>query len=141
MASVASGPIALLPIKPGYATSIMNGQKKVEFRKVRFSQRVGYVVVYASKPFQTIIGYFQIDHVDEDSPDALWIRYGPVGCIKEEDFKSYYGASRKGVAIGIGEVFRLRRPVPLSDLGPGLSPPQGFRYLSRKTFDRLRRLT
>jgi len=40
--------IALLPIYPRFALKIMSGEKRVEFRKVKFASDVTHIVVYAT---------------------------------------------------------------------------------------------
>jgi predicted transcriptional regulator len=130
MASVEDKQIALLPIQPRYAESIISGQKKVEFRKVKFRRDVSHVVVYASSPIKKIIGYFEVSYIDEDTPEKLWSRYKEVGGIVYEDFKDYYSSSDKGIVIGVGEVCTLSSPLPLSILDQSLTVPQSFSYLS-----------
>lgn len=129
MASGATRRIALLSIRPRFAQSILRGEKRVEFRKTRFRTDVSHIVMYASSPVQKIVGYFEVLHIDEDSPDQLWCRYHTVGGISQKDFQAYYGSSARGVAIGIRRVWTLPNPVPLTVLGKSLSPPQSFVYL------------
>ena len=75
MASNTSKRIVLLPIRPQYANLIMGGKKKVEFRKVKFRNDLSHVVMYISNPIRKVLGYFEVSHVDEDSPKELWARW------------------------------------------------------------------
>jgi len=133
--------VVLLPIQPQFARLIMIGEKKVEFRKVRFREQVSYIVVYASNPVKKILGYFRVSHIDEGSPGDLWERYSSVGKIAHEEFLAYYACSTRGVAIGIGKVCTLRNVIPLSTLDKSLTAPQCFMYLTAKSFERIREYT
>ena len=58
----------LLSIKPEFAEKIFNGTKKYEFRKSIFKNKdVDTVVVYASSPWQYVIGEFHIDKILNDN--------------------------------------------------------------------------
>jgi predicted transcriptional regulator len=123
------GGIALLPIHPRFAKLIINGEKKVEFRKVNFREEVSHVVLYASRPIQAVLGYFEVLGICDDSPPKLWSRYSMVAGIERAEFDAYYASTACGVAIEIGHVWSLAEPLPLSALDQSLSPPQGFAYL------------
>lgn len=140
MASSLSARIALLPIKAHYVELLISGEKKVEFRRVRFRYDLAYAVIYACRPIRGVVGYFQICHIDEDSPEALWTRYRQVGGISYEEFKRYFAGTQRGVALGVGKVYTLRVPLQLSRLRQSLTPPQSFLYLSKKTFDEIQAL-
>ena len=129
--------VVLLPIKPRYAEPIMEGRKRVEFRKTTFSARPSHVVVYASSPTQRIIGYFEVSGLEVGTVEELWERYAEVGCIEHEDFFNYYGSRQEGLALGVGTVTALDEPVALEDLGLGIRPPQSFMYLPRAVLGRL----
>jgi len=137
MASTTTDRTVLLAIKPRFANAIMAGEKTVEFRKTRFRDGVSRVVVYASSPMQKVIGYFDVSHVDEDDPAALWDRYAEEGSISEDELMAYYGDADTGVAIGVGQAVPLAKPVPLRKLKRTLTVPQSFFYLDEKAVDRL----
>jgi len=126
----------LLPIKPEYAQPIMDGTKRVEFRKTVFTQTPTHVVVYASSPVKKVLGYFEVDAVDVDAVDTLWARYASVGGIAEGDFRDYYAGREHGVALGVERVVTLAEPVPLDALGLG-GPPQSFMYVDREVLRQL----
>jgi len=141
LASATDSQIALLPIKPQYARSIIDGSKKVEFRKSRFRHDVSYVVVYASSPVKRILGYFEVRRIVTAPPKKLWKDYRTVGGIDRGDFEDYYRERDTGVAIEVGEVVAMPSPVRLSRLAKNLSPPQSFCYLPGELFETLRRRT
>jgi predicted transcriptional regulator len=138
MAGVASVRVVLLPVKPKFAQAIMDGRKKVEYRKAQFPDLVTNVVVYASSPTQRILGYFNVHEVVRDSPDRIWRRYGEFGCIPRHEYASYYNGAVRAVALIIGSVCVLPRPLPLSTLGIGQRAPQSYAYLSATEFEAIR---
>ena len=137
MASNPGARVALLPIRPRFARSIMSGEKKVEFRKVRFRSNVSRVVVYASSPIKRVLGYFHVANIHKAPPAELWARYAQVGGLDRDEFLAYYASSGEGVAIGIGEVRSLPDPLPLDTLGSLLRVPQSFAYLTDEAFQKL----
>lgn len=137
MDSRADLPVVLLPIQPQYATPIIEGRKKVEFRKTVFRTPPTHVVVYASSPVKCVVGYFNVSHVDVAPVHLLWSRYGEVGCIEEGDFTAYYGDREHGIVLGVGDVVVLNEPISLSDLGLDHRPPQSFMYLKPGVLDLL----
>ncbi len=128
--------VALLPIRPRYAHLIIEGIKKVEFRKVCFRLEPTHVVVYASSPTQRILGHFTVAGIEQASPDELWENYGGVGGVGYEDFADYYSACPLGIAIRVGDVHPLDEPVPLTAIWGG-AVPQSFAYIPPELLDRL----
>ncbi len=141
MASSSTRSIVLLPILPKYAAPIMEGTKRVEFRKRAFGRQVSHVVVYSSSPVKQVVGFFKILDIDEASPEQLWRRYSQVGGIEKSDFDRYFAQAPRGVAIKVGKVHVLSQPLPLSLLQPGFRPPQSYAYLSQEVFERIRSRT
>ncbi len=129
--------VALLPIKPIYADAIVDGRKRVEFRKTRFRRRVTHVAIYASTPVQRIIAIFRVAEFEHANPEDLWERHHAVGAISMDDFNTYYADLEIGVAIHIADVFPLASPVRLQTLR--VRAPQSFRYLTAPETARLRR--
>ncbi|HEM61839.1 MAG TPA: ASCH domain-containing protein, partial [Chloroflexi bacterium] len=101
------GSLALLPIHPRFAELIINGHKKVEFRKTKFRQHVSHVVLYASRPVQGIIAYFEVSGIRAGSAESLWARYQSVSGIERGEFDAYYSPGGNGIAIEIGRVWVL----------------------------------
>jgi predicted transcriptional regulator len=137
MAGTDAPTVVLLPIKPEYAQPIMDGTKRVEFRKTVFSQEPTHVVIYASSPVKKVVGYFEVDTVDVDAVDALWAKYAGVGGIVESAFRDYYCGRERGVALGVDRVVALVEPLPLEVLGLKGGPPQGFKYLDSSVLRKL----
>lgn len=141
MARESSSRVALLSIQPRYAEKILAGTKTVEFRKRGFGSPVEHVVVYSSSPTQLVLGFFQVGGVLLDHPRRLWSSVGSQGGITKREFDDYYRGRSVGAAIVVGELWRLRKPVPLSKLGvPRVTAPQSYRYLPESSMKRLRGL-
>ena len=139
MAGCDAATVVLLPIKPRYAEPIMDGRKRVEFRKTLFSQTPTHVVVYASSPIKKVLGFFEVADLDVDEADALWSRHAEAGCIDHKDFRQYYERHESGVALGVGRVVALGHPQELAALGIGRRPPQSFMYLRQEVLALLAR--
>ncbi len=129
MADGSDAAVALLSIKPEFVDAILSGQKRVEFRKVGFRRNVSHVIIYASDPVQRVVAYFAVNDLAREHPSVLWREYRHVGGISASAFRDYYQEASQGLAIEVGELRVLRRPVELHRLGLGQRPPQSFRYV------------
>jgi predicted transcriptional regulator len=120
--------VALLSIKPRYATAILEGRKKVEFRKRKFAREVSHIVIYATAPIMRVVGWFKTGQTHQLSPESLWRRFSNVGGITREDFFAYYAGVRDGVGIAVKAVKQIRKPLALKRVTSS-PPPQGYTYL------------
>ena len=127
----------LLSVTPRFADHILSGNKKVEFRRVKFPSSVKHIVLYATSPIKRVVGFFEVDGIDEGSPHELWQRYHRLGSVEEEFFRTYYEGVSLGYAIQVGQVYALINPISLNDLCGFTAPPQSFRYLEGNTIARL----
>jgi len=120
----------ILSIKPKYCEEIKNGNKRYEFRKKIFREKdnVDFVFMYATYPVKKIVGAFTIESIIEDDPKKLWERFKDLSGIEKERFFEYFGDSKKGYAIKIKKVKKLK-PIEPENLIPDFSPPQSFRYI------------
>jgi predicted transcriptional regulator len=125
-----------MAIRPQFARLILNGKKKVEFRKTRLASDVSHVLIYATVPLKEIIGFFEVNRIQEGVPDDLWKIYQDVAGIEEQVFRRYYGSAPRGIAIEVGRVFVLSKPVPFKRIAGKLkaTAPQSFRYLYADVF-------
>ena len=123
--------IALLSIHPEYVQRMSRGEKRVEFRRARFSRELTYVVVYATSPESRIAGYFEVVGVDEGSPSFLWRTHGDHSGISRKRLFDYLRGARQAVAIRIGRFHEVKRKISLADVG-AVAPPQSFRYLPQE---------
>ena len=139
MASPSAGRTILVSVRPRYACAILNGLKHVELRRVAPAGDLHNVVLYATAPEQSVVGWFEVDGLEIAPPGDLWRRYGSVSSLSREEFDCYFAGRRLGVAIRVGTIEKLPFPVPLSALGD-IVPPQGFAYLGDDSIALLRQL-
>ena len=132
--------VALLSIHPRHATAILDGRKTVELRRTRLPIDVSHVVVYATSPMQTIVGWFEVDAIERDRPSRLWNRHGPATGVSRREFRTYFHGAEEGTAISVGRVVVLKSPVELSRVWSS-SPPQSFCYLDARLAQRRLRMT
>lgn len=123
------GRVALMSIHPQYADRILNGTKRVEFRKRPVAADVTHVVVYATAPVSAVVGAFTVDDQHTASPQMLWRQFRQVAGISWTDFRAYYAGRSAGTGIAVGAVLQASQPLCLRrDVGVQ-HPPQSFQYL------------
>lgn len=131
--------VALLPIKPHFASAIIDGSKRVEFRRQAFARPISHILIYASSPVQRVVGYFRIAKIRRDAPAAIWETYHDVGGISAEEFVAYYDGADAAVAIEVRDLVVLDRPISLCTIKRRLRAPQNYTYLSAAVLRRLRK--
>ena len=135
----------LLSIHPQYAKGILAGVKRVELRRRLPRIAAGdVVVIYATVPTTAVVGFFTVERVERLPLGPLWRRVRDVAGVTRAAYRAYFEGLAEGVAIFVGKVERLSRPIPLRELRalwPGFHPPQGFRYLDAGAIDRMCSLT
>lgn len=110
--------------------AIVRGEKRYEFRRTRFAERIDVILVYATVPIGRVIGEFEVKGVIRDAPEALWRLTREFAGLGLESFDEYFEGREVGYAIEIGEVRKYRVPFcPRRRLG--VRPPQSFVYLDR----------
>ena len=119
-----------MSIRPPFASAILSGDKRYEFRRTIFSSKVDVVVVYATVPVRLVVAEFDVVRVLAAHPDELWRITNRYAGIGRDDFRRYFAGKALGYAIEIGEVRRFLHPFcPVLSLG--VKPPQSFTYLNR----------
>lgn len=121
--------VVLLPIHPIYARRIMDGSKRVEFRRVAFSKEVYLVLIYATSPESEVVGMFQVAKMESNTPEELWSIYHDVAGIHKDEYDKYFLGCDKGIAIQIKKAVQFRKPIALSELDVQIHPPRGFQYI------------
>jgi predicted transcriptional regulator len=129
MDSPTTGRQVVMSVHPQYAEAIMDGRKKVEFRKRPLADDVVVVWVYATAPVQRIVGYFEVGATITAAPGELWRQFASVGCIDRSDFDRYYSTAGLGSGIKIKSAVRLAVPIPINDILPSGVAPQSFAYV------------
>lgn len=136
MVGTATGRVALFSIHPQYADAILDGTKQVEFRRQGLPDDVSHVVVYATSPVQRVVGAFEIEAVEQLSPEDAWNQYGQVGGIDKHSYDSYYAGAVSAYVIRVQNPEPFEVPFTLSDLDQGMRPPQSYMYLRDQLLDR-----
>lgn len=130
--------VALMSIRPEFASKIIGGDKQVEFRRRLIASQISHVVIYSTTPIQRVTGFFEVRAIDADCPGRLWSRYSAVAGIELHRFRAYFAGCKTGVAIRIGNVFELTTPIRLTRLSGVKTAPQGYRYLNNTVLSLLR---
>ena len=119
----------LLSIKPKFVESILNGEKRYEFRKVIFKKKsVEKVYIYSSSPVKKIVGTFIVGDIIEDHPKRIWEKCHKKSGIDEDQFFNYFNGRKIGFAIAIECLEPMEEPIDPRNLLPDFVPPQSFCY-------------
>jgi len=129
--------VALLPIHPEYVHRILSREKRVEFRRARFSIPPRFIVIYATNPMKQVVGAFEVIGIEEDAPDRLWARHSRHGGVSAAAYGQYFEGKETGIAIRIGHVWQLRAAVPISEIASVRAVPQSFQYLAMSDLQHL----
>ncbi len=120
----------VLSIKPKYVKSIIEGEKRYEFRREIFKHRdIHRVYIYASSPVKKIVAMFEIGDILEDNPVDLWGDVKDYAGINDHDFFQYFKGKSKAYAIAIQHLQKFDHPINPWKTMPGFVPPQSFCYL------------
>ena len=126
---------ALISVHPKYVRLILEGSKRVEFRRVWAAQPVSHLVLYSTAPDMRVVAILEIQEIVKKSKAGLWElakQYG--GGITRSELRGYFSNKEKGYALIIKEVKPFLTPLKLSDALPGVRAPQSFLYLSKDQF-------
>ena len=116
---------AILSIKPQFVEEIKAGEKRYEYRKCFFKQKVEKVYVYASAPVSRIVGEFLPTYVVTGSPEEVWRQTKEYSGIRKEWFDQYYEGRELAYAIAIGDFKQYVQPLKPKE---GFKAPQSFCY-------------
>lgn len=120
----------LLSIKPRYVKSIIEGDKRYEFRKTIFKNReINRIYIYSSSPVKKIVGTFEIGGILEDHPVDLWDTVKEFAGIDNRDFFAYFEGKSRAFAIEIQNLQKFNHPIDPYETMPGFVPPQSYCYL------------
>jgi predicted transcriptional regulator len=134
-----NGNIILISILPQFAKAIFNGEKKIEFRKLNVPETIKNVIMYITAPEKKIMGYFSVGMIVKACPTVLWKDYGRISGLSKEHFLFYYRNQDMGLGILLDEVDQLLNPLPLTQSGNGLRPPQSFSYVDNALWRKVKR--
>ena len=119
----------LLSIKPEYVDKIISGEKKFEYRKRIFKEKVDTVVVYSTMPVGKIVGEFKIEEIINDTPDNIWSLTSHHSGVSEVFFMEYFDKCSEGFALKIKDIELYNTPIDPKKRKMHFTPPQSFMYV------------
>ena len=126
-----------ISVKPEFAKKIIAKVKKIELRKVRPNVQVGdYVIIYASSPLKSVIGFGLVQQIIETSPEKMWAENSSLLGIDKSRFDDYYNGKNRAIGIEIENIQPIE-PLHLENLRnitPNFQPPQIYKYVSELEF-------
>lgn len=120
---------ALVSIKPEFVTSILSGEKKYEYRKIKFRQNVDSILIYSTSPVMKVVAEVKIIGIIEGSPEEVWEKTENGSGIDKSFYDIYYNGKDYAIAFCLGKVKIFKRPKKLSSYNIK-NPPQSFLYLN-----------
>lgn len=134
----AANPV-LISIHPVFATAIVEGRKRVEFRRRWTQRQTDVAVIYSTAPVQKIVAIVEIKQVVRAKKSQLWdLSKEHGGSITREKLRDYMNGVDQGIALLLGE---QSTPVELINpkdvFGSSFIAPQSFRYLRTSEIDAL----
>lgn len=119
----------LLSIKPKYVERILEGTKKVEYRRViPKCKDITHIIIYASGPICRVVAEVSISNILSDRPSILWEKTFEVGGISNDEYCSYFINREIAHAFIIGDIKIFTPYRKLIDYGIK-TPPQNFVYI------------
>lgn len=128
--------VIILSIYPKYVHAILQGIKRVEFRKNGVPEDVDHIVFYSTSPDQAILGYAEVESCVVASPENLWEDYSDIGCIDQDAYKQYFSGCSVGKCYLLKKPCALLNPMSLSDIDMQM-PPQSFAYVNNAVWRKI----
>jgi len=130
---------ALLSIKPKYVNEIIEGNKKIEFRKTIFNDQVKEVWIYASSPIKKIVGVFIPGEIVEGSPKSLWRKYKSISGMGEDEYFHYFHGKDIGYAMEIDSLRVFIHAFEPNEIITEFTPPQSFCYFNTISYEDIKK--
>lgn len=125
----------LISIHPKYVNKILDGSKRVEFRRVWATQKVSHLVIYSTSPEMKIVATVEIAETLQENKTNLWEaakKHG--GGLTRKELRAYFSGLSKGYALVLDKIKPLTRPLALEEVGAGIRAPQSYAYLTEDQF-------
>lgn len=131
----------LLSVKPTFSNLIIDGSKRVEFRRIAPAQRVTTIAIYATSPVKAIVALVDVSETIKASPEHLWsIAKKNGGGLTKVALLNYFEAKNLGYALMLGNVRVFAKPVLPIKIFETFTAPQSFRYITQKDLKKLERI-
>jgi len=90
----------LFSLKPQFADLVINGEKRVEFRR-RFSTNMegALAYFYISSPIKCIMFSSMLSKVHYSNVNDLWKQFHSIGGVSEKAYFTYFDGTNNGYAI------------------------------------------
>lgn len=119
----------LLSIKPKFADMILDGIKRVEYRKALASIANDRILLYATAPIKKVVGEVKVKRAGRgDNKDAVWACYLDCSGITKEEFDEYFKNKKYASWYFLEEPIRYKKPQNIRYFGVK-TPPRNFVYL------------
>ena len=122
----------LLSINPEHVDNILQGNKKVEFRKVKCKTDVEQIVIYSTSPVMQVVAEATVEEIITGNVLEVWHLTKAFAGISYNFYRRYYKGKKTAIAYKLSEVNQYPEPKKLSDFGVSY-PPQSFLYLTAST--------
>ncbi|PWV97378.1 putative transcriptional regulator [Paenibacillus cellulosilyticus] len=119
----------LLSIKPEFVEKIFTKEKRYEYRKSIFKQKVDKVIIYSTMPEGMIVGEFQIEDILCGEPEKIWEATNDFSGISYGFYNEYFKSKDEAYAIKIGYLTRYKEPIDPKTLSDSFTAPQSFFYI------------
>jgi predicted transcriptional regulator len=123
-----------MSIRPEFASRLLSGEKRVEFRRRPAARSVTHILIYATSPVCAVVGVAEVERLEHGTPQSLWRAFGSVGGIERSDFFQYFANADQGCAYVVRKTWRCT-PVRLGRKGLPATAPQAFQYVRPSTLE------
>ncbi len=123
----------IISIKPKYVESILLGNKKFEFRKVKFQRTdIDKIYIYSTYPVKRIVGYFKYDGIIEGTAIDIWNKTKNFSGTIAEFFFKYFHRRSTAYAIKINKLVIFSEPIDPKKIWSDFRAPQSFMYFEEE---------
>jgi predicted transcriptional regulator len=132
---------ALISVHPKYVRQILDGSKKIEFRRVWATRPITHLVLYSTAPDMKVVAILQVKKTIETNVSGLWElakQYG--GGLTRATLREYFSNKPRGYGLIIGSVQALKTPLALSAAIPSVRAPQSYAYLTSDQFAAIQKI-
>ena len=119
----------LLSVKPKFADMILDGTKRVEYRKALASVANDRIFLYATAPIKKVVGEVKAKRADRcENKEAVWACYLDCSGITKEEFDEYFKDKKYASWYFLEEPIRYKKPQNIRCFGVKTAP-RNFVYL------------
>lgn len=133
---------ALISVHPKYVTQILDGSKRVEFRRVWASRPVTQLVLYSTAPDMRVVAILKLEQTVVGSATKMWeLAKCHGGGLTRQVLREYFSGKDRGYGLIIQSVQLLPNWLSLDIALPGVRAPQSYAYLTEEQMSHLRAIS